>query len=714
MRRVLLMKRQVNLRNGFIVLILGITLIFSPCSGVEESQPRYAKAIKAFEEFVAEQMKAQKVPGLSVGFMKDDFIWTKGFGYADLENMSPAKPESSYRLASVTKTITAIAVLKLVEEGKMDLDSEVQTYVPYFPKKDWPVTIRQLLGHLGGISHYKNQAVEEQIKVHKNTAEAIEIFKDFDLVAEPGTKYNYSSYGFNLLGAAIEGASGKSYGEVIKEHIFAPLGMDYSRLDNPVDLIPNRVRGYRIIAGEIKNSEYVDVSSRFAGGGTRSTVIDLLKYAKGIFEGKILKEETYEKMFTSMVLKDNHFTGYGMGWGVSPIRGHFTVSHGGSQPETRTHLVLLPGVKLAIALASNREGLDLRPFYTRLIELVLDEDIDSNSYASDRVKQTMYSAFELTFNYGLSHFERYGEPLSQNNEDLLKGFSFFNVYANENAIKDDYKKTKEKIDDGIHPVSNQVLTTVGSFIADTLEKEYGREALHSYCKKGPLAFFQDYIAISNKKPELMGFRFEENLKTLISRWKKDWDKTYTAFVRFLTVTSRTDFEIVGPKLKESFLGAEFYPDFSAEISNAGIELLVKNEVVKALKILNLNKDLYPNSPIPYSSLGFAHVWTGKVDEARSLFKRAYEQNPYHPVVSVDQFMGYGSLLARAKKTKEDIELGNIALEIFPKEAQLYVTVGDKYSQSKQKEKAIEYYRKALELDPKLENVKKKLESMEKK
>jgi len=231
------MNKPFRFRIIFFVVILIAAFNLHYLLATEPGQSSYSETLEAFEEFVIEQMEIQKIPGLSIGFVKDDHIWTKGFGYADLENKVPARAESSYRLASVTKTITAIAVLQLVEKGKIDLDAEVQTYVPYFPKKKWPVTVRQLLGHIGGISHYKNYDVEGHIKVHKNTKQALDIFKDFDLVAEPGTRFNYSSYGFNLLGAVIEVASGQYYGDYLKKHIFGPLSMKDSRIDDPVDPI---------------------------------------------------------------------------------------------------------------------------------------------------------------------------------------------------------------------------------------------------------------------------------------------------------------------------------------------------------------------------------------------------------------------------------------------------------------------------------------------
>ena len=243
---------------------------------------------KLFEEFARKQMALDKTVGLTIGFLKDDFVWVKGYGYADLENKTPAKPESAYRLASVTKPMTALAILQLVEKGKINLDAEVQTYVPYFPRKQWPVTVRQLLGHLGGISHYKNPANESHIKTRKSTREAIAIFETFDLVAEPGTRYSYSSYGYNLLGAIIEAASGMSYGEYMRQNVWQPLGMNETRMDDPLEVIPNRVRGYQLIDGKVKNSEFIDISSRFAAGGTRSTVPDMLKFAKGIMNGKLV------------------------------------------------------------------------------------------------------------------------------------------------------------------------------------------------------------------------------------------------------------------------------------------------------------------------------------------------------------------------------------------------------------------------------------------
>jgi CubicO group peptidase (beta-lactamase class C family) len=340
---------------------------------------KYVDKLPAFEEFVRQQMEKNRVPGLTIGFVKDNYMWVKGFGYADLENKVPAKAESEYRFASVQKSMTAAAILQLAEQGKINLDAEVQTYVPYFPKKKYPITVRQLLYHLGGIPHYVNRDIEQHIKEHKTTREAIAIFENFDLIAEPGTRFSYSSYGYNLLGAVIEGASKQSYGDYMREHIWQPLGMKDTRMDNPLDLIPNRVRGYQIVNGELKNSEFIDVSSRFAAGGTRGTITDLLNFMKGLNEGKILSAKSVDLMYASTKTRDGAISGfpktagYAMGWNLVPQSDGLVVINDGGQQETRTFILNFPSKRFALAVAQNLESDDDGAIIFRLYELVLNE-----------------------------------------------------------------------------------------------------------------------------------------------------------------------------------------------------------------------------------------------------------------------------------------------------------------------------------------------------
>jgi CubicO group peptidase (beta-lactamase class C family) len=708
------MDKKLKLSLIFLAIFAAAAIPARALPQQDKLPPPSADGLKAYERYVVEQMAFDGIPGLSVGFINGDFTWAKGFGYADLENRVPAKPESSYRLASITKTITAMAILQLVEEGKIDLDSEIQAYVPYFPRKKWPVTVRQILGHLGGISHYRNYSAEGHIKEPKNTRQAIAIFQDFDLVAEPGTRYNYSSYGFNLLGAAVEGASGLSYGEYIKKNIFDPLGMEDSRLDSPRDLIANRVKGYLFIKGELKNSEFVDVSSRFAGGGLRSTIIDLLRYARGIIDKKLLKEATYKKMFSPMALSNGFFTWYGMGWGVQPWGSHFAVSHSGSQPETRTHLLIFPTEDFAVAIASNLEGSNLMPYIRRLIELVLDEDIDSYAYVSDSILQPIFRAVYYAYVYGMSAYEWNKVPLSKSRDDLKDAFSYFNDCVNEGELQKNLKSARKKVFAGVHLVSNQAFTKVGSYMAQALEEEGGRELLLSYQKRGPLAFFSDYIRLStgNSAPKRYP-RFKTEFVNLMANWEKDWDRTYTDDVRHLVITPATDFGEVAAKLKDTFAGAALYPDLSADLSSAALYFLRKNDPDRAIPILLLGQGLYPSSPGILASLGLARLWQGQTENARNFYREAFDLDSTDPILSVDQLINSAGQLVQANKLTEAQALIFIAVEFYPNEPRLYVELSDLSLMTGQKEKAAEYLRKALKMDPNLEPAKTKLKAIEK-
>jgi CubicO group peptidase (beta-lactamase class C family) len=326
--------------------------------------------VRELEAFVETQMAAQQMTGLSVAVVDGDFRWSRGFGFADLENHVPATAESSYRMASVSKPMTAIAILKLADEGKLDLDAEVQKYVPYFPRKKFPITVRQLLAHQGGISHYHDYPTEGRIKEPKTTREAIAIFADWDLVAEPGTKYSYTSYGYNLLGAVIEEVSKQPYGAYMTENVWKPLGMDATRMDDPRAIIPHRVDGYVLEDdGKLRRSEYVDMSSRFGGGGSRSTVHDMVRLFEGLDEGKVLKPTTRAMAWSPMPTRDGKLTNYGLGFGIEDYQGQRVIAHTGSQQETRTSLTMIPAAHVIIALASNFENADLEPIRQKSLEL---------------------------------------------------------------------------------------------------------------------------------------------------------------------------------------------------------------------------------------------------------------------------------------------------------------------------------------------------------
>jgi len=697
-----------------ILAILSLSISFS-FNQTTQLSPELKDKINQFENFLRYQMVLDKAVGLSMAFFKDQNFWAKGFGYADLENKVPAKPESSYRLASITKTITAIAVLQLAEQGRLNLDADIRTYVPYFPAKKWPIPVRLLLGHLGGISHYRNYAVEGRIREPKNTREAIAIFADFDLVAEPGTKYHYSSYGFNLLGAAIETASGVNYGEYIQKNIFLPLEMSNSCLDDPLAIIPNRVRGYQLIKGEIKNSEYVNISSRFAAGGTRSTVVDLMKYARGIIDQKLLKPHSWRQMFTSMSTRDGYLTGYGMGWGVRPWHGHFQVSHGGSQPETRTHLLIFPTENFALAIASNRERLDLMPYVRRLAEIVLDEDLDLQVYLPSREARLLYQALEERFSSGLSQFDWHNAPLTSDAKELAQSFAYFNQHLDLDALKRNWKTTRTKIKDGIHPVSGQAFSKVGTWMAFCLAKHRGRSSFKKYHQFGPLVFFQDYLNLGQENfSSLPYFPLADSLGKIIQTWAEEWNQVYTEDVRYLFITPQIDFNLLFAWLEKKFSKAKIYPDYTRDFGRIASLYLRQHQEDKALTLLQHSLRLYPQSPLAHVQLAQVNLWLGHKEKGRQLYLRAQALDPETPSLSPAALENFATQLEESNQWAILKNFLEIALELYPENPNVLEKAGDIYLRLGEKAQALQLYQQAFEKAPQRKHLLEKIRKIKEK
>jgi serine beta-lactamase-like protein LACTB, mitochondrial len=330
-----------------------------------------AKA-EAVEAAVTTAMARLGIPGASVAIASGGTLrFAAGYGQADVENGVPAKAVTVYRLASVSKPITAAAVLKLAEEGKLDLDAPIQRYVPSFPEKPFPVTARQLLGHLGGIRHYRDDE-PTNTKPLSSVESGLSFFKDDALVVEPGTKYSYSTYGYNLLGAAVEGASGKPYLDYLREAVFARAGMSSIRADEVRSLIPNRAQGYvRTKGGDLWNSGLADVSYKVPGGGLIATASDVARFAAALGGGALLNRESLVAMLTSQREKGGRPTGYGLGLELGASGKRREAWHTGGQERVSTVVFLVPDEGLGVAVLTNLEGLgrELVALARRLAEI---------------------------------------------------------------------------------------------------------------------------------------------------------------------------------------------------------------------------------------------------------------------------------------------------------------------------------------------------------
>jgi CubicO group peptidase (beta-lactamase class C family) len=346
-----------EMRNRFSTAAV---LLFSLCVAAQAQQPTTLPTdkLEKIEKAIGAQMSRLGIPGLSVAVAIDHKLrWSNGYGLADVENFVPAKATTAYRLGSISKPITAAAVMQLVERGKLNLDAQIQKYCPAFPQKQWPITARQLLGHLSGVRHYKGEEFAST-RHFNSVVEGLDMFRDDPLLFEPGTKYSYTTHGFAVLGCAVEGASGTTFQDYVRDNVFKPASMDRIRVDNVADITPNRAQGYvRSGSGELRNSGLADTSYKIPGGGFISTVEDLAKFAIAMQTGVLVEKETLDQMWTSQKTRDGKTTGYGFGWAVSERKRMKEVHHGGAQQRVSTLLYMIPEKRLAVVLMTNLENI---------------------------------------------------------------------------------------------------------------------------------------------------------------------------------------------------------------------------------------------------------------------------------------------------------------------------------------------------------------------
>jgi serine beta-lactamase-like protein LACTB len=368
-------------KTAWTVELLAVVLLaFSLESASLHAQTQGLSANKRaqIEKAASSFMAANSVPGISVAVVQDgELVWSRGFGMADLENFVPATPFTLFRLGSISKPITATAILELSERGKLDLDAEVQKYCPAFPKKEWPITTRELLGHLGGIRHYnpdgKGDIPDDSAKHFLSMEESLQIFSSDPLVAKPGTKFQYSTYGYTVLGCVLEGAASEKYVDYVKENVFEPAGMAETQADNFFAVVEHRTRWYhKDKSGVVQNAGVLDSSYKIPGGGLISSADDMARFEIAIVTNKLLKPATRDLMWTAQKAADGSENGYALGWGTQKKYGLALVEHTGGQQGTSTSIILVPERRAGIVVLANMDNVDSAALSTEILKIVLE------------------------------------------------------------------------------------------------------------------------------------------------------------------------------------------------------------------------------------------------------------------------------------------------------------------------------------------------------
>ncbi len=338
-------------------LVIGFVFFCTTLSGSYGQIKQDKQLTKALDDILSGQFKSTD-PGCAILIArKGQIIYQKSFGNADLELNVPITPEMIFKIGSMTKQFTAIAVLQLMEQNKISLKDSIQKFITDFSPKGHTITIENLLTHTSGIVEYTQLDISDPFIRRKDLApkEIIELFKNKPLEFEPGTKFKYSNSGYFLLGYVIEVITNKRYKDYIQENIIAPLGLTNTYYDDLNRIIPNRVKGYKKDKATFENADYQSATIPFSAGALISNNADLYKWNKALFSYTVVKKETLEMAFTPFKLSDGTQTNYGFGWFIIDMDGSQSIQHGGNINGFRSNEIYFPKQDVFVSALFNCE-----------------------------------------------------------------------------------------------------------------------------------------------------------------------------------------------------------------------------------------------------------------------------------------------------------------------------------------------------------------------
>jgi serine beta-lactamase-like protein LACTB len=311
----------------------------------------YRREIARARKLIPRMKRAFAAPGLSVAIAAEGrLVWSESCGFADRGRRRKVSRGTQFRVGSLSKALTAATVARLSQAGRLNLDASIRDYIEEFPSSGPAPTVRQLGGHLGGIRHYEG-AEAINTKHYSSVNDSLRVFIDDPLVAPPGDEFHYSSYGFNLLGAAVETATGTQFGAAVTATTLRPLGLTRTSVGRPA---AGGTRFYEITeARRAVPAPYIDLSDRYPSGGFLSTAEDLVRFGVGVSTPSFLDERSQALLFTSQRTRAGDRTGYGLGFEVGespvgPVAGHTGNVVGGTAA-----LLIHPRTRVVVALVTN-------------------------------------------------------------------------------------------------------------------------------------------------------------------------------------------------------------------------------------------------------------------------------------------------------------------------------------------------------------------------
>jgi CubicO group peptidase (beta-lactamase class C family) len=293
-------------------------------------------------------VKIQRFSGSVLVSKNGDTLFKRGYGLANAEHQVPNTPETKFRLGSITKQFTAMAILILKEQGKLEIDDPVGKYLDDAPNAWDGVTIHHLLTHTSGVHSYTaDRDYPKKMSYPETVKSMIARFKDKPLDFKPGEKFEYSNSGYFLLGAVIEKVSGMKYEAFLKSAVFDPLDMKDTGYDHPMTVLRGRASGYNLSGESLENAEYLDMAQPFAAGSLYSTVLDLARWDRALAAEKLISKDLYARMFKPE--KSN----YAYGWNVTTRSDRKEVGHGGGINGFATQILRYPEQKVCVVVLCN-------------------------------------------------------------------------------------------------------------------------------------------------------------------------------------------------------------------------------------------------------------------------------------------------------------------------------------------------------------------------
>jgi CubicO group peptidase (beta-lactamase class C family) len=357
-----------------------IFILFLVISNMGFSQTK----VEQIENLLSIYEKSGKFNGSVLVSDQGKVIYKKGFGLANMEWGIPNQPNTKHRLGSITKQFTAMLILQLVADGKLDLQKPITNYLTDYPKANGDlITIHSLLTHSSGIPNYTSfpKFMEERSRDPYTPEEFVKIFADMELDFIPGEKFSYSNSGYFLLGVLIEKISGKSYEQMLQDKIFIPLNMKDSGYDNHTTILKNRATGYEKQGREYVNSSYIDMTIPYAAGSIYSTVEDLFKWDQALYTNSILPKK-YMTMYFEPQIKAWEDLHYAYGWGVGYVKiGNSTDSilamgHGGGINGFNTNITRTTTNNSLIVLLNNTGEAPLNDITSSILAIIHGKEYD--------------------------------------------------------------------------------------------------------------------------------------------------------------------------------------------------------------------------------------------------------------------------------------------------------------------------------------------------